>query len=103
MSYVSVELVYQVVAMTDCGSTFFTVSANDSAAELLADPMGWVAAKVFDLTREEYIDWVDNEGRVQCSGTTSRGERCKFMTARGLSMEEWKRLRASEWACVFHE
>jgi hypothetical protein len=51
-----------------------------------------VAAKYFDLTKEQYREWVATDGYVQCSAKTTSGSRCKNHVSGGSYYEavKWK-------------
>ncbi|TAV04526.1 hypothetical protein [Rhizobium ruizarguesonis] len=71
-----------------------TVSVpSNSVPEYVADPQGF-AAKLFGVTKEQYLLWVEMDGMPQCGATTKNSSRCKNGISGGSqrSIEEWLRL-----------
>ncbi|MEJ5024974.1 hypothetical protein [Brucella anthropi] len=60
------------------------------------------SASHFGLTLEEYAEWIEMDGFVRCSETTTTGARCKNYVSGGsfYNPEEWKRLRGEY--CAVH-
>ncbi|MDH0614215.1 MULTISPECIES: hypothetical protein [unclassified Agrobacterium] len=67
----------------------------------LADKDGF-AAEHFGLTKEQYQDWVANDGYVQCSAHTTSGSRCKNHVSGGshYKPEDWKKMQGEY--CATH-
>jgi hypothetical protein len=66
-----------------------------------ADPDGF-AAEYFELTLNEYAEWIATEGAPRCEAHTASGELCKNLTG-GYQLEaaEWKTLHR-KLSCVSH-
>lgn len=62
-----------------------------------------IAASHFDLTKEEYLEWVETHAGLQCSARTKAGDRCKNVVSGGdePDPQEWKKRRNSEF-CAIH-
>jgi len=67
------------------------VLGTDDVAEFVADQAS-VAARHFELTKVEYLEWLASDGTVQCSATTVAGSRCKNPVSGSFdaSPQEWK-------------
>jgi len=70
-------------------------------AEFIADPEAY-AANYFGLTRAQFREWLESEGRMQCSALTTLGRRCRnFVSGRmQLDSDAWRRLEGEY--CVIH-
>lgn len=62
-----------------------------------------VAASHFDLTTEEYLEWVETYAGIQCSAKTKSGARCKNVVSGDSESDpqKWKNRRNSE-LCAVH-
>ena len=67
----------------------------------IADRAAWYA-KGFGATREQYEDWVANQGAAQCGAKTSKGSRCKnWVSGRiNLPFADW--LKQDGECCHLH-
>jgi hypothetical protein len=54
--------------------------------EFVSDPAA-VAARLYGVTKEQYIGWVASERTVQCAGKTKRGKACRKSVAGGSLVE----------------
>ena len=84
------------------GST--TVSLTpDQVARLVTDKQA-VFAEVMGLSDPEYIEWLQSQGSVYCSGRTRQGRPCRnfIVGGTGLKPDEWKALRAAGGHCTVH-
>lgn len=69
----------------------------------LDEPDAGVAA-AHGVSREEYLEWLEGWGSVQCDGITVPGTRCRH-TAKGLSgleLPAWREARKRGGYCVIH-
>lgn len=70
--------------------------------ELMEDPVG-LYARIYGVSRRDYLAWMENEGNLRCSANTASGRRCKNIVPRGYQ------LPAAQWAarqgeyCHIHE
>lgn len=60
------------------------------AAKFNSDPDGY-AAKEVDLSKVEYLQWIDTDGAALCGHRTKGGDLCRNLVSRiQLSAKEWK-------------
>ena len=74
---------------------------EQQALEYVHDPDGF-AAKHFGLTREEYHEWAERNGRALCGGKNSVGKPCGNTLTRGcqLNAQTWKARHRSEYCKI---
>jgi len=61
-------------------------------------------ARLTGLTPDEYAEWIEQEGHVQCSARTKAGRQCR-KSASGSAVTDptdWKALRATAPYCPTH-
>ncbi|MDF3837129.1 hypothetical protein P3W85_29860 [Cupriavidus basilensis] len=61
-------------------------------------------ARKTGLTPDEYAEWIEQDGHVQCSAKTKAGRQCR-KSASGAAVTdpaEWKALRATAPYCPIH-
>lgn len=69
----------------------------------LQDPDLGIAASL-NVSREDYLTWLEGWGSVRCGGTTTTGEHCRNMAKglTGLEVGEWLEARAKGGYCAVH-
>lgn len=65
----------------------------DQVASFVEDREGF-AAKIFEVTRQRYLDWVEADGAPRCSAVTKKGKRCSNSVRGGTqrTIKEWLEL-----------
>jgi hypothetical protein len=85
-----------------CGQVTLPVSAEDAAAYATGEIN--LPAKINGLTPEEFAEWVETGGYMQCAAKTQSGRRCKNVI-RGHQItnpQEWRRLNEERPYCAMH-
>ena len=72
--YCFVEIVVSVLGIGGYGNKFFVEAADVPVAK--SDPLAF-AAQCFKVTPAQYLQWLDSNGFVRCSGRTKAGKQCK--------------------------
>ncbi len=69
----------------------------------LQDPDLGIAASL-NVSREDYLTWLEGWGSVRCGGTTTTGEHCRNMAKglTGLELKEWLEARSNGGCCAVH-
>jgi hypothetical protein len=66
---------------------------NEQEAAICNEDPDLFAASCFNLTKEEYFEWLQTGGYPTCGGTNKDGSPCKKRVGSGqLYPQEWKRL-----------
>lgn len=74
-----------------------------SIHEFLADPTGYVADKVWRVSRSDYVQWLEEDQSVRCSALTRSKKRCKQIVRGGLQVTPTKWAEMHGHYCAFHE
>ncbi|MDA9448286.1 hypothetical protein [Bradyrhizobium sp. CCBAU 21360] len=83
-----------------CGGETIRLRAHE-VEPYNCDPDGF-AAEHFGLTKQEYRDWVIQEGHALCGAHTKAGKLCRnFVTQHGSEPGEWKAANRKEF-CGSH-
>lgn len=74
----------------------------DQLIALMNDPVG-LYARIYGVSRSDYLAWMESEGHLRCSAKTASARRCKNIVPRGhqLPAQQWA-ARQGEY-CHVHE
>ena len=87
---VTPKIEYHVCICTPWGGESFVLESEAEQGAYNADPDAW-AAKKLDLTRAEYVEWVESLGVPLCAGKSRKGSPCKQRVGPiQMSAREWK-------------
>jgi hypothetical protein len=79
-----------------------TVAIEPEEVPLFVQDCDALAAKHLNVTRQQYLDWVEADGSPQCGAVTKRGTRCANAVKGGnhRDIQDWLRLDGG--FCVTH-
>lgn len=80
-----------------------TVSiSKDNAQAFICDPDEF-AARHFQVSKADYLDWLAHDGAPLCAAKTRRGSLCKIQIGRvQQGVHDWLAAHRSQY-CSFHE
>jgi hypothetical protein len=71
--------------------------------EFLADPTGYIADKIWRVSKSDYVQWLEENQSVRCSALTRSKKRCKQILRGGLQVTPTKWADMHGNYCFFHE
>ena len=90
------------ISIGNGGSVDIYLDGPEGLAEFNRDPDGYAAA-LFDLSRDEYREWVTLHGTPLCGCMTKAGRPCSLAAASyGQDAASWKQ-KHRRIACSYHE
>ncbi len=78
-------VVFHIGVQNQWGSTEYFLTP-EKVIQFNEDPAS-IYAEVHSVTREQYLQWMNEDCSVRCSETTSNGQRCKNLVPGGCNVD----------------